>query len=47
MKVFTRHGTVVVRVENPTGYAGLTPDQAEELAGDLQMFAHLAREEQV
>jgi len=46
VKVFTRHGTVLLRVENIAGSAGLTPDEAEELAGDLQMFARLAREEQ-
>jgi len=45
VKVLTRRGLVVVRVENITGHAGLTPDQADQLADDLHMFARLARED--
>jgi len=45
VKVFTRPGMVLVRVENVTGHAALTPEQADQLADDLHTFARMARDD--
>ena len=37
-------GTVDMRIENIAAHAAMTPEQAEDLAGDLARLASLARE---